>query len=62
MRPLDIRARLEQLNREWRDMDILSQDRRGAEYAMRFAMLAEEATVEADRWFNHAFDRFDQSQ
>lgn len=62
MRPVDIRARLDELNREWRTMDIVSQDRHGAEYAIRYAQLAEEAIQEADRWFNQAFDRFDQSQ
>jgi vacuolar-type H+-ATPase subunit B/Vma2 len=62
MRPIDIRTRLDALNHEWRSMTIIEQDHRGAEYAVRFAMLAEEALAEADRWFNETFDRFDQSQ
>lgn len=43
-------------------MGMVEQDRRGADYAIRYAWLAEQAVVEADRWFNAAFDRFDQSQ
>lgn len=62
MRSIDIRAQYEALDREWRSMDIVSQDRHGAEFAVRFSMLAQQAIVEADRWFNEAFDRFDQSQ
>lgn len=62
MRPSELHARLEELNREWRSMGMVEQDRRGADYAIRYAWLAEQAVVEADRWFNAAFDRFDQSQ
>ncbi len=62
MRPSELHAQIEELNRDWRSMSIVEQDRHGADYAVRFAMLAEQAIAEADRWFNAAFDRFDASQ
>jgi len=62
VRPIDIRARLDQLHREWNALGVIGQDRHGAEYAQRYSSLAEEAIREAERWFGVAFDRFDQSQ
>ena len=45
----DVAYRLKALSREWHRAGLVGQDRHGAEFAIRYRVLAEQAVAEVER-------------